>query len=351
MSPGRERPGGRGVPRDPAALQFPAHGGGSQHGGGAAVEAGDEELGLAAEDGEHVLVVGALDGFHQQVARLGESAEEDEGLGRGEDREVGAGAAQHVARELIDALGQRVSLGGGEAHLQRGDVLGLVVAQQGGLVAGLQELSGGACHARGGAVGLQAALPPAAAGAAVLPHHGGVAQLAGEAVATVDHLPVGHDARAHARAQGDVDEVLHAPGHAVGHLAQGGGVGVVGDGDGHPAQRVAEELGQRHHAVVRPGQVGGVLDGAPVVVGVGRADAHGLDGVESAHGLDDGHEGVDGVTHVVFHAVVAAGLDGGGGLDFATGVHDAEHGVGASQVQPDDIGFQQILCHDGMFGF
>ena len=72
-----------------------------------------------------MFVVAPLDGFHQQVARLCQATEEDEGFGSGECGKVGAGLTQHFAGELVDVFGQFVALAGRNADVEACDVLGL----------------------------------------------------------------------------------------------------------------------------------------------------------------------------------------------------------------------------------
>ena len=59
-----------------------------------------------------MLVVTLLDRIHDKASCFGHTAKEDEGLGAGEGCKVGTSFTEHVAGELIDALGQGVSLAG-----------------------------------------------------------------------------------------------------------------------------------------------------------------------------------------------------------------------------------------------
>ena len=115
-----------------------------------------------------------------------------------------------------------------------------------------------------------------------------MAKLAGETVVAVDELSVDDDTAADACAEGDHDEVTESAGGAVGHLAEGSCVGVVGDGDGD-AELLADHLreGKGHG----PGEVYAVLDHTGVVVGVGRADAY-------AEHLADGVVGFEEAEHL-----------------------------------------------------
>lgn len=113
----------------PGGFYLPAEGAGAEHGGLAAVERGDEQLGLALEDVQRVFLVGLAQRVHEVVARLGQSAEEDEGLRRVEGGEVGAGRAENLSRELEDFEGDGVSGFGGLEHVERRDFFGVERAE------------------------------------------------------------------------------------------------------------------------------------------------------------------------------------------------------------------------------
>ena len=147
-------------------LYFPADGRSTKYGSRGAVESADKELGLAFENGHDVLLVGSLDGFHNQVACLDHASEEDEGFGGREGGKVGTCLAQHLACELVDFLGQLVALASSYGHVERGDVLRIHVAQDGGTGGGGQQLAGCAGYTRGRAVGFQTAGTSATARAA-----------------------------------------------------------------------------------------------------------------------------------------------------------------------------------------
>ena len=155
-------------------------------------------------------------------------------------------------------------------------------------------------------------------------------QLTGKAVVAVKQLTIDDDTRTYARAQGDDDEVLHAASHTIDHLADSGGISVVGECYGDVVQALAEELCQRHDAVVGPRQIGSKLDGAVVEVTVGGADTHRLDLLNAAHLVDNHLQSLDTGIHIVFHLIVATCLDGSSCLDFTTGIYNAEDGVCSS---------------------
>ena len=61
-------------------LQFPGEGGGAEDGGVGFLELGEDELHLATPERDDILVHGLADGFLQELAGAGETAEEDDGL-------------------------------------------------------------------------------------------------------------------------------------------------------------------------------------------------------------------------------------------------------------------------------
>ena len=165
-------------------------------------------------------------------------------------------------------------------------------------------------------------------------------ELASETVAAVNELSVHYDARANACAESDDDEVLHAAGYAVSHLADGCSVSVVGERYGD-TEFVAEELSQRHYAVASPLEVRSELDGAVVVVAVRSADTHSLDLADAAYLVDDDLQSVYSCVYVSLNVVaISLGLDSCGSLNFTTAVNDTKHRVCASEVQTDYIRFQ-----------
>ena len=285
-------------------------------------------------------VVAVFYRLHDEVAGLGETAKEDKGLGTTECGKVGTSRSQHFARKVIDTLGQLIALSSCKTHFKRSDLCRLKLTQQARCVAHRKKLTGRTGNACSRTIGLKAPCATATAGATVLAaHHRHMAQLAGKTVGAVNHLTVDHDARADTRAQRDVDKVLHATGHTIGHFAQSGRIGIIGKCHGNTAQPLGEHLGQRHHTIVSPHQVGCILYRSAVEVAIGSTDAHSLDVVNASHSIDDGDEGLYSLVHVVFNLVVALCFDGSGSLDFPSGINDTKHGVGTSQVQSDHIRF------------
>ena len=104
---------------------------------------------------------------------------------------------------------------------------------------------------------------------------------------TIEQLTVDHDTRAYASTQGDDDEVLHTACHTINHLTNGSGIGIIGQGYGDIVQTLAEQLGEGHHTIMSPRQIGGKLDGAVIIVAVRGTYTHGLDLLDTAHLVDD----------------------------------------------------------------
>ncbi len=151
---------------------------------------------------------------------------------------------------------------------------------------------------------------------------GYVAVLAREAVMAVNQFAVAHDARAQTRAEGDYDEVFHAFGVAEDHLADGRGIGVVGDGHVHARERRLDVVHEVEHAARLVGillvvaefpQVGGGLDHARMEVGVRRADTYSYEFEIERHAADQGVHGLAQSLHigvVVVEFLVSFGRDG-----------------------------------------
>ena len=166
-----------------------------------------------------------------------------------------------------------------------------------------------------------------------------MAQLTSESVVAIHHLAIHHDAAAHTCTQGDHDKVLHTASHAVGHLADGGSVSVVGD-QARDAEFLSHHVSQGNRG--RPGQVRSLVDKARVVVAVGGADADALDLALGVIRLDDaGQLGVQ-LVNVVIEVAVFCCLDGIACDYSAASVHDTKDGVSAAHVDTDYIRF----CHD-----
>ena len=172
-----------------------------------------------------------------------------------------------------------------------------------------------------------------------------MAKFAGKTVAAIHQLSVDHNARAYTGAQGEHDEILHATRHTIGHLANGCGIGIVGDGHWH-TEPLAEHAGQRHDAIVSPRNVGGVFYCTFIIIGIGGSDAHGFDFLHTAHLVDDDLQCLHGGIHIITNGGKALCLDGSGGLDVATAVNNTKNRVGTPQIQSDNVRFQCLRIHD-----
>ena len=108
-----------------------------------------------------------------------------------------------------------------------------------------------------------------------------------------------------------------------------------------------EHLGEGYDGVVCPGDVGGYLDGAAVVVGIGGTDAHTDNGIDATHlihqGLQTSHTCLD----KFLGCAVGLGLDGILCHYISLCIDDAKDGVGASEVHTDCVVFRfvhVVLC-------
>ena len=121
-------------------MDFPTKCTGSQYSGFGAGEARDENLGFALVHGQHVLVVGLLDGLHDEVAGFGQTAEEYVGFRTGEACEIGASFAEHTAGEIENFLGHLVTFASGNGYVEGSNVLRVDFAQKAGTVGLLENL-------------------------------------------------------------------------------------------------------------------------------------------------------------------------------------------------------------------
>ena len=128
---------------------FPSQRTGAQHGSFCIVELADEHLCLALVDFQHVFVISASDGFHDEVAGLGEPAEEDECLGAVESRKVGTCSAQYATRVLKYFLSHLVTFSSSDAHVLAFNLVERNVTQQGGFIGVGYDFACRASHACG----------------------------------------------------------------------------------------------------------------------------------------------------------------------------------------------------------
>ena len=184
-------------------------------------------------------------------------------------------AADEIHRGVDDAADLRHRLREVLAHLVDGDLCALIAGRQGAengesvgrvfdgrgrdpaALALLEIQANDACGAR---VLLEAALAPAAADAGLGGVDRHVADFTAGAERAGNELAAHNDARAHARAERDERVARDAARDAGPHLAQGGGIGVVDEGDGRVGERridgvdkalgVELDIGQEAHGTV-----------------------------------------------------------------------------------------------------
>ena len=164
----------------------------------------------------------------------------------------------------------------------------------------------GAGHAGIGAVGYQATAAAAAAKASVIALYNDMAEFSGESVMAVDKLSVDYDSGTDTGAKRNHDEVFQAAGGAIGHLADSGGVGVIGDGDRN-TEFIADKLSQGYGC--GPGEVHTAFDGSRIIVGVGGADTDTVDFPDSVIGFQQLGKFSMEFVEICFNRAMFAGLD------------------------------------------
>ena len=159
---------------------------------------------------------------------------------------------------------------------------------------------------------------------------GGLADLACAVAVAADELVVDDDAAADAGAEGEADEVFHAPAGAAFPFGEGHAVGVVVDGDGEGDLGFEEGF---EGDLVPAGDVGELGDDAFFEVDeAGHADADGGDaGVAAAEVLDDADDGGDELAG----GVEFLGGDGWGVVDDVSAEDHAGFYGGAAEVDAD----------------
>ena len=98
-----------------------------------------------------------------------------------------------------------------------------------------------------------------------------MSQLTGETVVSIHKLTVNHDTASYTCAKGNHDEILKTTGCAIGHLADSGSIGIIGDSHGD-TELLAHHLSQRQRS--RPRNIHEFLYHSCVVVGIGRTDTY-----------------------------------------------------------------------------
>ncbi len=191
-----------------------------------------------------------------------------------------------------------------------------------------QQRPGGPDQARGGYVGFEAAPLPATALPTFRVHHD-VPQFPGETAGPIEQPPLHHDSAAESRTQRDDQEVLHPAGIPEQQLADGRGIGIVGEGDG---QRIvllhqADEIDSWS-----PVQIDGLFDGAPQMIGIGRPNA---DPAQRGPGGQVGPDRLDPAmqaAHEGFRGVARLGGQGSRTEQVPCTIHEAEGGRGPTDV-------------------
>ena len=74
-----------------------------------------------------------------------------------------------------------------------------------------------------------------------------------------------------------------------------------------------------------PRKIGGKLDGTTIIVAIGGSDTHCLDGIDTTHLLDDDLQSFYTSVYIIFNLIITTRLNGGCGLDVATGINDSEY--------------------------
>ena len=147
---------------------------------------------------------------------------------------------------------------------------------------------------------------------------------------SVQQLAIYHDTRSYARTQGNNNEILHATGYTVDHLAQCRSIGIVRQGYWNIVQPLTEHLGQRHYTAVSPRQVRSKLNGTIIIITVGRTDSHRLDFFDAANLLNDDLQSLYTGVHIFFCRRKTASLNSCCCLDVTAGIHYSKHGVRTS---------------------
>ena len=169
--------------------------------------------------------------------------------------------------------------------------------------------------------------------------------LAGEAIMSVDQLTAHDDTATDTCTESDLDEVLHTARCAISHFADGCCVGVVRQDD-RDLQLLLEQPCEWD--LVLPGEIGGKFDRPIEVIPVGSSDADTEDLVHRQVDLDQVTDSHAEVLDVVSDVEVLTGLDGAGTQDISSCVHDPEGCIGATEVDPYDVGlglYSWFICH------
>ena len=171
-----------------------------------------------------------------------------------------------------------------------------------------------------------------------------VSELTREAVVSVNQLSVRDESRTYARAERNHDEILHPLRVAVDHLADSGGIGVVGNVYGrvgevlaHVAREVedAQRLGLALVLVGELPEVGRRFDSAFVVVGVRRADTYSDKFEIEVHAVGERLHRVAQVVYIGFVVLeigICLGRNHRFGIEVAFLVYQSESGIDTTDI-------------------
>ena len=147
---------------------FPAERGSAEDCGVALLEFGDHDLALALEGVEDILVERLLDRIHEQVAALGETAEEDDCLGAREGDKVSESLTEDSARVVEYLLGELIAGHSRVIYVLGRDGVDVEVVEQRRLLTDFEEFASCTSDARSRSISLQTACSTATAKAAVV---------------------------------------------------------------------------------------------------------------------------------------------------------------------------------------
>src|SRR6185437_8735907 len=270
--------------------------------------------------------------FQDQIARLGETAEQDDRFRAAEHDEIGQRQTQHRSREVEDIFGQPVSLDGRVIDLPGIQFVFRNFAQEAGFFAVLEHFNGRELDPGGGGVAFKRSLFAGTLMIAAIRDDDGMSEFAGKTVVTVDEASVRDDAASDARPKRDHDKILHPLGGAVHLLADGGSIGVVGKYR-RKLEFIPDQLGQRNNAA--PGKVGSIFDRAAVIIAVGCAHADASHPADTAGFFDQEGQMAVQFFDKSFYVAMTSGRDLAGKEDIAVAIDDAEFRAGTPDVDAD----------------
>ena len=171
----------------------------------------------------------------------------------------------------------------------------------------------------------------------------------------VDHLAVGDETRSEARTERNHDEVAHALGIAVDHLADRRGIGVVRHEHLHTPEAVPDVVRQRENAAAFIGigvslaefpEVRGVFDRTFMIIGIGGTDTDTRQFVlerkavgQCVHRLAE----VFDIGRIIVYTGVFLGRNDRFGIQVAVFVDDAERSIDTADVHADSEFFHIVF--------